>query len=138
VTWKEIEKGLLDRFAADVVARQWSNERRVVCRLRAGAIGPVAGWVAGTGQARLLAVTGSARASGETSLWYHFDFFQAPVVLSLEIRLAAGTRTAVSLSGRIPAAAWMEREAAERHGLRFEPGTDPGEGVPVGSGGGGA
>jgi Ni,Fe-hydrogenase III component G len=59
-------------------------------------------------------------------MWYHFDLFQAPQVLSLLILIPKSDPRVPSVTPILPGADWIEREIAEMFGVRFEGHPRPG------------
>lgn len=119
MSWKEIEKNLLERFADDFSEWEWSGTSRVRARLRPGALPATARFLAESGRVRFISATALPTAAGAVDVWYHFDFYQTAQVLSVRVTAPQDDPVLPSVSDVWPNAGWSEQEAARVFGIRF-------------------
>jgi NADH:ubiquinone oxidoreductase subunit C len=125
MSWKEIEKGLLERFGEEFSEWQWSGGNRIRVRLRTGALAAAAGFLSENGRVRFISATALETPAGAIDVWYHFDFFQTAQVLSVRVAVPRDDPSLPSLASFWPNAEWSEREAARSFGIRFQKGAGP-------------
>jgi NADH:ubiquinone oxidoreductase subunit C len=119
MSWKEIEKDLLERFGEEFSEWRWTRVKRIPVRLRAGALAAAARFLSGNGQVRFISATALETPSGHIDVWYHFDFFQTSQVLSVRVTVRPDDLSLPSLTAFWPNAAWSEQEASRSFGIRF-------------------
>jgi NADH:ubiquinone oxidoreductase subunit C len=119
MSWKEIEKDLLERFGEEFSEWQWSGGNRIRVRLRTGALAAAARFLSENGQVRFISATAVETPAGAIDFWYHFDFFQTAQVLSVRVTVPRDDPSLPSLASCWPNAEWSEREAARSFGIRF-------------------
>jgi NADH:ubiquinone oxidoreductase subunit C len=125
MSWKEIEKDLLERFGEDFSEWQWSGPNRIRARLRPGALAAAARFLAEGGRVRFISATALETPARAIEVWYHFDFFQTAQVLSTRVTVPQDDPVLPSIASFWPNAEWIERETARAYGVRFRK-----EGVP--------
>ncbi len=126
MSWKEIEKELLDRFENEFSDWQWPSDRRIHARLAAPALAAAVQVLADSGQVRFITATAVETPSRNLDVWYHFDVFQTPQVFSFAVSVPASDPVLLSIAGVVPNAAYTEREIAEAFGIRFQGHPAPG------------
>jgi len=142
MSWKEIEKELLERFP-DAFSdwdrpfdrRTEANDRtegsghripfidpgnRIRVRIKPESFPAVARFLAGSGQARFITATAVDTPGGFLHLWYHFDLFQTPQVLSILVPVSGSSFSVPSITPFLAGADRIEREISEMFGIRFE------------------
>ncbi|MDM7925874.1 MAG: NADH-quinone oxidoreductase subunit C [bacterium] len=119
MSWKEIEKDLLERFGDDFSGWEWSRISRVRASLRPGALPAAARFLAESGRVRFISATALQTAAGAVDVWYHFDFYQTAQVLSIRVTAPQDDPVLASISDVWPNAGWSEQEAARAFGIRF-------------------
>ncbi len=119
MSWKEIEKDLLERLGDDFSEWQWFGSNRVRARLRPGALPAAAQFLAENGRVRFISATALQTPAGAVDVWYHFDFFQTAQVLSVRVTAPQDDPVLPSIAAVWPNAGWSEREAAKAFGVRF-------------------
>lgn len=119
MSWKEIEKDLLERFGDDFSEWQWFGPKRVRARLRPEALPAAARFLAENGRVRFISATALPTPSGAVDVWYHFDFFQTAQVLSVRVTPPQDDPVIPSIAPVWPSAGLSEREAARAYGVRF-------------------
>ena len=119
MSWKEIEKDLLERFGEDFSEWQWSGPNRIRARLRPGSLAAAARFLAEGGRVRFISATALETPARAIDVWYHFDFFQTAQVLSARVTVPQDDPVLPSIASFWPNAEWSEREAARASGVRF-------------------
>jgi Ni,Fe-hydrogenase III component G len=134
MSWKEIEKELLERFADDFSGWDRSggpdplmrtfglrpSGRRIRVTVKPGSFSAVALFLAGSGQARFITATAMDTLGDFIEIWYHFDLFQAPQVLSIRVSVSKSGPGIASITPILPGAGRIEREISEMFGVRFD------------------
>jgi Ni,Fe-hydrogenase III component G len=126
MSWKEIEKELLERFENDFSDWNRPGDRRIRVRVKSESLFAVVCFLAESGQVRFITATAMDTLGGFIEVWYHFDLFQAPQVLSLQIMVPKSDPRLPSITPVMPGAGWVEREITEMFGVRFEGHPKPG------------
>jgi NADH-quinone oxidoreductase subunit C len=140
MSWKEIEKELLERFADDFSGwernsgspeqpgvrwtfpgnRNEDSGHRIRVTVKSESFSAVALFLAGSGQARFITATAMDTLGAFIDIWYHFDLFQAPQVLSIRVSVSKSSPSVPSITPILPGAGRIEREICEMFGVRFE------------------
>jgi Ni,Fe-hydrogenase III component G len=126
MSWKEIEKKLLERFADDFSDWDRQGDRRIRVRIRPESLSAVAQFLAESGQARFITATAMDTLGPTLQLWYHFDLVQTPQVLSILAPVPKSNPVVPSITPLLPGADLIEREICEMFGVRFEGHPRPG------------
>jgi NADH-quinone oxidoreductase subunit C len=163
MSWKEIEKELLERFADDL--GEWERKpqaeghgsgilvtgpkaegsvamispadpghrisfidpgHRIRVTVKTGSFSAVALFLAGSSQARFITATAMDTLGAFIEIWYHFDLFQAPQVLSIRVQVPKSNPSVASVTPILPGAERIEREICEMFGVHFEGHPAPG------------
>jgi Ni,Fe-hydrogenase III component G len=126
MSWKEIEKDLLERFENDFSDWNRPGDRRIRARVKTGSFYAVTRFLAGSGQVRFITATAMDTLGDFIEVWYHFDLFQTPQILSLRVQVPKTDPGLPSITPFLPGADGIEREIAEMFGIRFEGHPRPG------------
>jgi len=126
MSWKEIEKELLERFENDFSDWNRPGDRRIRVRVKSESFSAVARFLAGSGQVRFITATAMDTLGAFIEVWYHFDLFQTPQVLSLLVLVPKADPRLPSITPVLPGADRIEREITEMFGVRFEGHPRPG------------
>ena len=126
MSWKEIEKELMGRFANDFSGWNRPGDRRIRVRVKSESFSAVARFLAGSGQVRFITATAMDTLRAFIEVWYHFDLFQTPQVLSLLVLVPKTDPRLPSITPVLPGADRIEREITEMFGVRFEGHPRPG------------
>jgi formate hydrogenlyase subunit 5 len=134
MSWKEIERELLERFENDCSDWNRPGDRRIRTRVKSESFAAVARFLAETGQVRFITATAMDTPGPFIEVWYHFELVQTPQVLSLLVRIPKSDLRVPSITPILPGADRIEREIAEMFGVRFEGHPRPGR-LPLPEGG---
>ena len=126
MSWKEIEKKLLERFTDDLSEWGRTGDHRIRVRIRPDSLSAVARFLAESGQTRFITATAMDTLGAVLELWYHFDLVQTPQVLSILAPVSKSNPVLPSIAGILPGADLIEREILEMFGVRFEGHPRPG------------
>ena len=126
MTWKEIEKGFRRKFDKQVVEWRRQNKARIGVQIQPSALADAVRFLMQKGQARFVTATSWEGLNGAIEIWYHFDFFQTPQLISLGVSLRSGEYQVPSISPLVKNADWIEREISELLGVVFIGHPNPG------------
>ena len=116
--WNDIRTAVKKRFGDKILNWREHNELRIYVDIHADDLVEFSRFLFHEQGARFIIASALDTPRGGVEIFYHFDFFQLPHVLSLRVFAKKPDPEVDSIAGVIKGSEWIEREIAELLGVR--------------------
>ncbi len=117
--WSQIEHALRKEFGPKILNWTVHNKKRIYVDIDRAQLVSFIRFLFENLQARFIIASGLDTPRNGVEVFYHFDFFHLPQVLSLRVFIGKPDLAIDSIASVIKGAEWIEREIAELLGVRF-------------------